>query len=76
MKNRDILLCFVGLGLLALVVAAFMSEGTSGVTFALIGLAFIVASGVMALVERNDQNYTPPAETRLQDDRESGPARP
>ncbi|MFB4281531.1 hypothetical protein ACBJ59_40020 [Nonomuraea sp. MTCD27] len=76
MKNRDILLCFVGLGLLALVVAAFTSGGTSGVTFALIGVAFMLASGAMALVERNDQMHTPPAGTRLPDDRESGPGRP
>ncbi|MEU4405514.1 hypothetical protein AB0F88_13370 [Streptosporangium sp. NPDC023963] len=76
MKKRDILLCFIGLGLLALVVAAFTAGGTSGVTFALIGLAFMLASGVMALVERNDQNHTPPAGTRLRDDRESGTSRP
>jgi hypothetical protein len=56
MDHRDILLCFIGLGLLALVVAAFTSGDTSGVTFALIGLAFMLGAGVMALVERNDRD--------------------
>jgi hypothetical protein len=42
----------------------------------LIGLAFILASGVMALVERNDQNHTPPTGTRFPDDREGGSQRP
>ncbi|MCP2354090.1 Zn-dependent protease with chaperone function [Nonomuraea thailandensis] len=76
MKNRDILLCFVGLGILALIVAAFTSASTSGVTFALIGLAFMPAAAVMALVERNDQSHAPAPGPHLRDGRESGHGRP